>query len=212
MWKEHIAITRPDKTTLRPPSGDEHATGVPELPGVSRKRAKSTKKSYLTGANPGVRAATTHESFVAYSTNCIRTTHAALLRRMGYDITAGPGQPKNYDLADTVRMWRRGNKRVTLEPADPNATLSDTLRVIGDQVPDGAAGPLRMKFTSGTRHAVIWEKIDGKVVVSDPQLIAEQYDVRYQDADVERGTIQWTRLDDATPTEKVARIARGEER
>lgn len=212
VWKEHVAITRPDHTTLRPPSGGEQISGPGKLPGVSRKRAKATMKTYLSGANPGARTASTHEEFTAYSTNCIRTTHTALLRRMGYDVTAGPGAPKNYDLADTVRMWRRGNKRVTLERIGGETTLAEALEQINTQVPDGAAGAFRFARDRGTAHALIWEKVDGRVVLSDPQLDKEQYDVTEQHLMARPGSFGWARLDDAQPTEKLARIARGEER
>ena len=190
----------------------EHVQRYTSLGQVSRKRKKKIRKTAISWANPGYLATAGTETHADYRVNCVRVVNAYLMRRAGFDISAGPGRysprtKRRYRsaLEASLNTWvsPTGKAPTFLWSAEEagGAKLDEVLASIRESTGSGAYGVLR--YGSGIKgypHALIWENRAGEIVLADPQtLVDDAYWVTRNTS--KPGTFGWADLTGYFPTD-----------
>ena len=140
--------------------------------------------------------------------NCIRCVNAWGLRRLGYDVSAVPGQP-GISAESSTTTWRdsKGNrpKWVHSDAGDHGVKWNDVRSEI-DGVRDGAFGFVSFKLSRRYSHVVAWEKKNGALELIDPQNTS--YSVEAQLAESVPGSIKWVNLYGFKPTQATVTLVR----
>lgn len=191
-WRQYVSTGELNFHDFSP---FERGSAPPKLGNVSRKGSKRVVKSALVGANPS-----------GDKDNCVRCTNAWAMRKLGYDVVAAPGQPRQ-SAAESTATWKDANG------SSPKWRSSDRrsgglawprVRDELEETPPGSFGFIRYKRKHSFAHVASWERTDEGVVIQDPQNGA------YGDeSDIESavpGSFRWTKLNGFRPTKATARL------
>lgn len=148
-----------------------------------------------------------------WANNCTKSCISNYMRRIGFDVKANPMTNKDingmtgYDVDRLLPGFIKNTRGITLKSDDPMKELSDEIFSSVDD--DNAFGFIDISFNplkmSNTKyyHYITWEKIDGKIVITDPQSASDERVKRMfsgmngSDPNVlVDQNVLWTRIDD----------------
>lgn len=129
--------------------------------GVKKGRSMSHKKA-IDGTNPHFERGT------PYARNCQRCVPVYEMRRRGYDVSAAPKPKYNFIFKANEAFV---DPKTGKFPTCVYRPKSDSRKIINEmkQFPDGARFAVSITRRGRAGHVFIAEKINGKIIFSDPQ-------------------------------------------
>lgn len=165
---------------------------------VSTKGSKRTIRHAAEGANP-----------TGDVKNCVRCVNAWLMRLLGMNVHAIPGQP-GMTAEQSTKTWRKNNKPPVWISSDHPEGAYRWKRVKEeiDDLPVGSLGLVRYKV-GRSAHVIGW-MIDneGRIKLIDPQNVHN--DVESELIRSIPGSIRWVNMKGFSPTEATRIIVMGE--
>ena len=130
--------------------------------GLTKGRAMSHKTA-LKGTNPYFK------TDPACRVNCQRCVPAYELRRRGYDIVAAPKPKYNFIYKAEEAFVDPKTSKFPSYKYRPKSESRQIIAEMKKNYPDGARFAVSIRRARGAGHVFVAEKVDGKIVFSDPQ-------------------------------------------
>ena len=165
---------------------------------ASTKGSKRTIKHAAEGANP-----------TGDIQNCVRCVNAWLMRLMGMNVQAIPGQP-GMTAKESTKTWRKGKKTPVWHASNlpDGAHRWARIKQEIEGTLGGELGLIRYK-TGAYPHVVGWiKRKDGSLSLVDPQNVSN--DIESELIRAVPGTIEWVNMAGFIPTEATRMIVMGE--